>query len=105
MIPEKAVTAYGVLKDEGMQVPSLHRYFFPGAAVAFAFHAEDKIFAITPSGSSPSVVFADPDNKSGAYGNVFQMCFTDPNQGTASAEYIYEQKLSAEGRHHLQCSR
>ena len=60
--PEKAVTAYGVLKDWGMQ--------------------------ITPSGSSTSVIFADPDNLSGAFGNVFQMCFTDPNQGTASADYI-----------------
>ena len=25
--------------------------------------------------------------------NVFQMCFTDPNQGVASAQYIKEQKL------------
>ena len=25
---------------------------------------------------------------SGSYGTVFQMCFTDPNQGTASAQYI-----------------
>jgi branched-chain amino acid transport system substrate-binding protein len=59
----------------------------PGAAVAPSY-AEDKIFAITPSGSSPSVIYADPDNMSGAYGNVFQMCFTDPNQGSASAEYL-----------------
>ena len=59
----------------------------PGAAVSPSY-AEDKIFAITPSGSSTSVIFADPDNLSGAFGNVFQMCFTDPNQGTASADYI-----------------
>lgn len=25
--------------------------------------------------------------------NVFQMCFTDPNQGVASAQYIKEQNL------------
>ena len=85
--PEKAVTAYGVLKDWGMQVSLATVTSSPGAAVAPSY-AEDKIFAITPSGSSPSVVFADPDNKTGAYGNVFQMCFTDPNQGSASAQYI-----------------
>ena len=87
--PEKAVSAYGVLKDWGMQVSLATVTSSPGAAVAPSY-AEDKIFAITPSGSSPSVVFAAPDNKSGAYGNVFQMCFTDPNQGSASATYIKE---------------
>ena len=85
--PEKAVTAYGVLKDWGMQVSLATVTSTPGAAVTPSY-AEDKIFAITPSGSSPAVIFADPDNQSGAYGNVFQMCFTDPNQGSASAEYI-----------------
>ncbi len=87
--PEKAVTAYGVLKDWGMQLSLATVTSAPGAAVSPSY-AEDKIFAITPSGSSPSVVFADPDNESGAYGNVFQMCFTDPNQGSASANYIKE---------------
>ena len=24
----------------------------------------------------------------GAYGNIFQMCFSDPNQGSGSATYI-----------------
>ena len=87
--PEKAVSAYGVLKDWGMQVSLATVTSSPGAAVAPSY-AEDKIFAITPSGSSTAVIFADPDNKSGAYGNVFQMCFTDPNQGSASATYIKE---------------
>lgn len=85
--PEKAVTAYGVLKDWGMQVSLATVTSAPGAAVSPSY-AEDKIFAITPSGSSTSVIYADPDNLSGAYGNVFQMCFTDPNQGTASADYL-----------------
>ncbi len=85
--PEKAVTAYGVLKDWGMQVSLATVTSSPGAAVSPSY-AADKIFAITPSGSSTAVIFADPDNQSGAYGNVFQMCFTDPNQGTASADYI-----------------
>ena len=85
--PEKAVTAYGVLKDWGMQVSLATVTSAPGAAVSPSY-AEDKIFAITPSGSSTAVIYQDPDNLSGAYGNVFQMCFTDPNQGTASADYI-----------------
>ena len=45
----------------------------------------DRIFALTPSASTVAVT-ADKDN-------VFQMCFVDPNQGTASAQYIAEQKL------------
>ena len=87
--PEKAVTAYGVLKDWGMQVSLATVTSAPGAAVSPSY-AEDKIFAITPSGSSTSVIYADPDNLSGAFGNVFQMCFTDPNQGSASADYLAE---------------
>ena len=85
--PEKAVTAYGVLKDWGMQVSLATVTSSPGAAVSPSY-AADKICAITPSGSSTAVIFQDPDNQTGAYGNVFQMCFTDPNQGTASADYI-----------------
>ena len=85
--PEKAVTAYGVLKYWGMQVSLATVTSSPGAAVSPSY-AADKIFAITPSGSSTAVIFQDPDNQTGAYGNVFQMCFTDPNQGTASADYI-----------------
>ena len=85
--PEKAVTAYGVLKDWGMQVSLATVTSSPGAAVSPSY-AADKIFAITPSGSSTAVIFQDPDNQTGAYVNVFQMCFTDPNQGTASADYI-----------------
>ena len=85
--PEKAVSAYGVLKDWGMQVSLATVTSAPGAAVSPSY-AEDRIFAITPSGSSTAVIYQDADNLTGAYGNVFQMCFTDPNQGTASADYI-----------------
>lgn len=85
--PEKAVTAYGVLKDNGMQLSVLTVTSAPGAAVA-PLYDEDNIFAITPSGSSLAVIYADQANKTGAYGNCFQMCFTDPNQGSASAVYL-----------------
>ena len=49
--------------------------------------ASDNVFQITPSASSPSVL-------SSGNGNVFQVCFTDPNQGVASAQYIAENKLA-----------
>jgi branched-chain amino acid transport system substrate-binding protein len=63
----------------------------PGAAVS-PLYKEDSTFAITPSGSSLAVIFEDPDNMTGAYGNVVQMCFTDPNQGVASADYLSAHK-------------
>ena len=84
---EKAVTAYGVLKDWGMQVSLATVTSAPGAAVA-PMYKDDHIFAITPSGSSLAIIYADPDNAANPYGNVFQMCFTDPNQGVASADYL-----------------
>ena len=85
--PEKAVTAYGALKDWGMQASLATVTSTPGAAVS-ANYKEDKIFAITPSGSSPAVIYQDAANMANPYGNVFQMCFNDPNQGLASADYL-----------------
>ncbi|MBQ7679007.1 MAG: ABC transporter substrate-binding protein [Butyrivibrio sp.] len=85
--PEKAVTAYGVLKDWGMQVSLATVTSAPGAAVS-PMYKDDHIFGITPSGSSLAIIYADPDNAANPYGNVYQMCFTDPNQGVASADYL-----------------
>ncbi len=85
--PEKAVTSYGVLKDWGMQVSLATVTSAPGAAVS-QMYKDDHIFGITPSGSSLAVIYQDPDNAANPYGNVFQMCFTDPNQGVASADYF-----------------
>lgn len=84
---EEAATAYGTLKDGGMQISLETVTSAPGAAVA-PLYQEDQTFAITPSGSSPSVIYSDGENQTGAYGNVFQMCFSDPNQGSGSASYI-----------------
>ncbi len=95
--PEKAVTAYNTLKDWGMQA-------FLGSvtskpAVATSTEANnDHIFFLTPSASSTDVLGGvenpltetiDIPRKD----NIFQMCFVDPNQGSASAQYIYDQKL------------
>ena len=48
---------------------------------------------LTPSASSPDVT-KDKDN-------VFQVCFTDPNQGTGAADYIAENMTGREGRCYL----
>ena len=45
----------------------------------------DRIFALTPSASSVAVL----EGKD----NQFQICFIDPNQGAASAQYIFDKKL------------
>ena len=84
---EKAVNAYGVLKDWGMQISLDTVTSTPAQAVAPNYF-DDHIFAITPSGSSLAVIYEDADNMEDPYGNIFQMCFTDPNQGVASADYI-----------------
>ncbi|MDR0837932.1 MAG: ABC transporter substrate-binding protein [Propionibacteriaceae bacterium] len=81
---EKAVNAYNTLKDWGMQI-SLGSVTSTPAIATGAENFTDRIFALTPSASSVDVT-AGKDN-------VFQMCFADPNQGSASAQYIVDQKL------------
>lgn len=93
---EKAVNAYNNLKDWGMQISLGTVTTQPCIAVSTEIDA-DHYFALTPSASSTDVLGGQPDDK----GNVtiqrkstmFQMCFTDPNQGVASAQYIKEQNL------------
>ena len=82
--PEKAVNAYNVLKEWGMQISLGSVTTQPGIATS-SYNFADSIFALTPSASSPDVISGKD--------NVYQMCFSDPNQGTASAKYISEQKL------------
>ena len=81
---EKAVNAYNNLKDWGMQVSMGTVTTTPCIAVSNDINS-DGIFGLTPSASAPDVV------KDKEY--MFQMCFTDPNQGVASAKYIKEQNL------------
>ena len=82
--PEKAVNAYNKLKEWGMQISLGSVTSQPGISTS-ALNYEDSIFALTPSASSPDVISGKD--------NVYQMCFSDPNQGLASAQYISEQKL------------
>lgn len=87
--PEKSPNAYSVLKDWGMQVSIYTTTSGAGIAVAADYNA-DNIFALTPSGSNTGLVYSG----STRYSNAFQVCFTDPNQGTASANYIAENALA-----------
>ena len=82
---EKALNAYNTLKDWGMQ-------FFAGAVTTGPClqiapeTVEDQIFMMTPSGSSDKIA------NSGS--NIFQMCFTDPNQGASAAQLVYDQQMA-----------
>lgn len=69
-------------------------------AVATSTNAnEDNIFFLTPSASSTEVLGGLADSLTGVVttprkDNVFQMCFVDPNQGSASAQYIFDKALA-----------
>ena len=93
---EKSVNAYNNLKDWGMQILMGTVTTTPCVAVSTESNA-DNIFTLTPSASSTDVIGGQPDADGNIAiprkSNVFQMCFTDPNQGTASADYIKDQNL------------
>ena len=83
--PEMSVNAYNTLWDWGAQMIIGTVTTSPCIAVASeAFN--DRMFMLTPSASSTDVI-ADKDN-------VYQICFTDPAQGSASAQYIAEHGLA-----------
>ena len=76
---EKAVSAYNALKDWGMQV--MAGQVTTGSALAVAPEsAADNMFNLTPSASAEALATSGD--------NVFQMCFTDPNQGASAAELV-----------------
>lgn len=81
---EKSLNAYNALKDWGMNILVGTVTSTPCVAVANET-AADSMFQLTPSGSATECV-ANP--------NVFRVCFSDPNQGTAAAQYIGEHKLA-----------
>ena len=78
---DKAINAYNTLMDWGMQV--MIGTVTSGSGITVSAQAfQDRTFMLTPSGSSVDMI-KDKDN-------TFQVCFTDPNQGVASADYIAE---------------
>ena len=81
---QKSVNAYNTLKDWGMQF--LVGSTTSGCSIAVSEETHnDNMFQITPSGSASDCV---------NYDNVFRVCFSDPAQGTASAQYIAEHKIA-----------
>lgn len=94
--PEKSVNAYNNLKDWGLQVLIGPTTTNPCVAVSAETNS-DNVFELTPSASSNDVIGgqedADGNVTTARKDNVFQMCFTDPNQGTASAQYLAKKQL------------
>ena len=83
--PEKAENAYNALVDWGMDMMMGTVTSAPAEVTAADAYA-DRYFFLTPSASSTNVI----DGKD----NIFQMCFTDPNQGSGSATYIAENNMA-----------
>ena len=81
---EKSVNAYNTLNDWGMQMLLGTVTSTPCTAVE-GEASNDNMFLLTPSGSAVESISGD---------NAFRVCFSDPNQGTASAQYIGENKLA-----------
>ena len=82
---ETSINAYNALWDWGAQM--IIGTVTTGPCIAVGAEAyNDRMFMLTPSASSADVI-ADKDN-------VYQLCFTDPAQGTASAQYIAENGLA-----------
>ena len=83
--PEKSVNAYNTLWDEGAQMIVGCVTTGPCKAVSAEAY-NDRMFMLTPSASSTEVT----EGKD----NMYQVCFTDPNQGSASAQYIVDNALA-----------
>ena len=81
---ETSVNAYNTLKDKGMQILGGTVTTNPCLAVG-AEAVADNMLCLTPSASSQDVIDLGE--------NIFQVCFTDPNQGLASADYIAQRYL------------
>ena len=78
---ETSVNAYNALMDDEMQLLVGTVTTTPALSVVPLTY-EDRVFTLTPSASGDDVI----ENND----NVFQICFTDSNQGTRSAQYIDE---------------
>ncbi len=85
-VNEKSVNAYNTLKDWGMDM--LIGSVTSGCCIAVAAESSaDNMFQLTPSGSSVDCIDGND--------NVFQVCFTDPNQGVGAAQYVGENGVAS----------
>lgn len=82
---EKGVNAFNTLLDKGAQMMLGTVTTTPCIAVSAEAYAE-RVFMLTPSASSTKVI----EGKD----NMYQVCFTDPAQGSASAQYIVDNALA-----------
>ena len=82
---EKSVNAFNTLLDWNMQVLMGTVTSVPCIAVVDKAAAAD-VFMLTPSATATESI-GKP--------NAFRVCFSDPNQGTASAQYIGSHKLAS----------
>ena len=82
---EKSVNAYNTLKDWGMDLLVGTVTSAPCIAVQ-AVAEEDNMFLLTPSATAVESI-ASP--------TAFRICFSDPNQGIASADYIAAKELGS----------
>ena len=83
---DKAVSAYNALKDWGMQV--MAGPVTTGSSLAIGAEcASDSVFMLTPSASAVDVAMTGD--------NIYQMCFTDPNQGASAAELMSQKWADA----------
>lgn len=82
---EKGVNAFNTLLDKGAQMMLGTVTTTPCIAVSAEAYTE-RVFMLTPSASSTKVI----EGKD----NMYQVCFTDPAQGSASAQYIVDNALA-----------
>ena len=83
--PEGAQNGYNALMDKGMKL-SLGSVT-SGACAAFLGEAKnDNMFMLTASATAVEAIDGD---------NAFRVCFSDPAQGTVSADYIADNKLAS----------
>ena len=77
---ENVSTTYSKMYENGMQISLGTVTTAPGLEFK-EMSKDDNVFVLTPSATGDAIV---------EYGNTYQMCFADSNQGTASAQYFNE---------------
>lgn len=85
--PESAVSAYGKLMDDGMDV-SLGGVFSGETASITAAAVADDVLLLTPSGSADKAIEGND--------KAFRVCFYDSYQGAAAANYIKDNEMATE---------
>ena len=77
---ENVTTTYSSMYEDGMQISLGTVTTAPGLEFK-EMSKDDNVFVLTPSATGDAIV---------EYDNAYQMCFSDNNQGTASAKYFNE---------------